>query len=147
VQLRVFIQNETGSDVKNRHNEKTLQFLRSERVSRTYPFPYGFIIGTTASDGLNLDCFVITERALKTGEIVDCEPIALMEQIEDGKEDHNVLARLRDESPGVTPAIESVLTDFVQHVFDHVDGKQISAGRFLGVESARTHIRRCKADL
>jgi hypothetical protein len=32
-------------------------------------------------------------------------------------------------------------------VFDHVDGKQISAGRFLGVESARTHIRRCKADL
>jgi hypothetical protein len=70
-----------------------------------------------------------------------------MEQIEDGKEDHNVLARLRDESSGVTPAIESVLTDFVQHVFDHVDGKQISAGRFLGVESARTHIRRCKADL
>ena len=37
--LKVFIQNEAGSDRKNRHNEKTLEFLRSERVSRAYPFP------------------------------------------------------------------------------------------------------------
>jgi inorganic pyrophosphatase len=41
------------------------------------------VIGTDSGDGGNVDCYVITNRTLKTGQIVECDPIGLMEQFED----------------------------------------------------------------
>jgi len=61
--MKVFIQNEAGSSVKRCHNEKTLEFLRTAPVSRPYPFPYGFVLHTTAPDGWNVDCLILTKRA------------------------------------------------------------------------------------
>lgn len=142
--LTVFIQNEAGSNRKNYPDEKTLEYKSSKLVSRPYPFPYGFIIGTAAADGLKLDCFVITSRPLKTGEIVSCEPIGLMEQIEDGLEDHNVLARLSGEDMSVRPEVEAVLADFVRNVFLHVAGKHVVVVKFFGVERALAHIAACR---
>jgi inorganic pyrophosphatase len=72
--MKVFIQNEAGSFVKNFHDEKGLKFTGTARVSRAYPLPYGFILNTTADDGLNVDCFVLTKTSLHTGQIVDCDP-------------------------------------------------------------------------
>ena len=138
--IQVFIQNEAGSNRKNYHDEKTLQYKFTKLVSRPYPYPYGFIIGTTAADGGNLDCFVITGRPLKAGEIVECEPIALMEQFEDGVDDHNVLARVAGEEAAITPMIQDALTEFVLNVFSHIAGKQIAAGEFLGAAQAEAHI-------
>jgi inorganic pyrophosphatase len=57
--MKVFIQKEAGSFTKNFHDEKTLTFVRTTRVSRAYPLPYGFILNTTGDDGLNVDCFVL----------------------------------------------------------------------------------------
>ncbi len=142
VLIKVFVQNEAGSNQKNYHDEKTLEYKCSKRVSRVYPYPYGFIVGTTADDGLNLDCFIITQRPLKTGQTVECEPIGLMEQIEDGLEDHNVLAKLTGDPFRVTAETEAVLTDFVQNVFRHTKCKKIRVGRFLGAREAQAHINR-----
>jgi inorganic pyrophosphatase len=86
--IKVFIQNEAGSNRKNYHNEKTLEYRETRLVSCPYPYPYGFILGTDAKDGCNLDVFVITQRRLTTGQILECEVIGLMEQFEDGVEDH-----------------------------------------------------------
>jgi inorganic pyrophosphatase/GNAT superfamily N-acetyltransferase len=141
--VRVFIQNEAGSTRKNRHNERTCELLGSEQVSRPYPFPYGFIIGTLAADGMSVDCFVVTQQPLRTGETVACEPLALMEQFEDGVDDHNVLAKLQGEPAEVTPEIEAALTEFVQNVFRHVDGKRITVGRFLTEGAAAAHLLAC----
>jgi inorganic pyrophosphatase len=136
MRISVFIQNEAGSNQKHYHDEKTLEWKRMARVSRPYPFPYGFVIGTTSADACNVDCFVITQHSLKTGQIVECDTIGLMEQIEDGQEDHNVLAQLHGESGVVDASVQAKLTDFVLHVFDHVDGKQIHVGRFLDADDA-----------
>ncbi len=92
--VRVFIQNAAGSDVKNFHDEKTLELKYGKRVTLPYPYPYGFIRGTTASDGCNVDCFVLTNRQLCSGTQIECEVLGLMEQVEDGLEDHNVLAKV-----------------------------------------------------
>ncbi len=83
--MKVFIENEAGSNKKNLYDEQTFEFRQTLTVSRPYPFPYGFIIGTTSGDGDSIDCFVITEQKLKPGQIVECEPIGLMEQTEDGR--------------------------------------------------------------
>ncbi len=126
--------------MKHSHDEKTLTPKGTARVSRAYPWPYGFVLGTTARDGLNVDCFVLTARPLSTGQIVECEPVGLMEQIEDGQEDHNVLAALLDEEAIVDDKTKQILTEFVVHVFDHIAGKRISVGRFLGRDAALAHI-------
>jgi inorganic pyrophosphatase len=126
--MKVFIQNEAGSFVKRSHDEKTLILLGEQRVSRAYPFPYGFVMDTTAEDGDNVDCFVLTQEKLRTGQIVECEPIGLMEQIEDGEIDHNILAALGGKNLDLNTEVKEALIEFVSHVFDHVPGKQIQAG-------------------
>ena len=138
--IDVFVQNEAGSDLKNYHDEKTLEFKFAKRVSHAYPYPYGFIIGTDSSDGCNVDCFVITKRVLRTGQTFACEAIALMEEVEDGEADHNVLAKLPDEEIELTPEMQTILTDFVMNVFSHVAGKQIAVGRFLDARRAAAYI-------
>lgn len=141
--MKVFIENEAGSDQKNLYNEKTLEYKKTVAVSRKYPFPYGFIIGTTSGDGDNLDCFIITKRKLMTGQIVECEPIGIMEQIEDGKEDHNILAGLLEEDAKVDDKVKEELREFVSHVFDHRAGKVVKTGRFLGKKEAEKYIKQC----
>ena len=93
----VFIENEAGSTTKHHHDEKALTLLHTEEVSRPYPYPYGFVLNTTSGDGDNVDCFVLTDKPLKTGETLEVVPVGFLEQftVEDGgpdQVDHNVLA-------------------------------------------------------
>jgi len=143
--MKVFIENEAGSDQKNIYDEKTLDYKKTYTVSRKYPFPYGFILDTTSGDGDNLDCFIITNKELKTGQTVDCEPIGIMEQFEDEdeKEDHNILARLNGEEKSIDQNIIEKLTEFVLHVFEHKIGKIVKVGRFLDKEAATKYISQC----
>ena len=71
---------------------------KADDVSAAYPFPYGFVVGTKAGDGDAADCFVLTARNLVSGTATDCEPVGLLEQIEDGEVDHKVLAVLPGET-------------------------------------------------
>lgn len=141
--IKVFIENEAGSDRKNLFNEKTLEHKGSVTVSRKYPYPYGFILDTTSGDGDNVDCFVITERKLKTGQIVECEPVGIMEQSEDGEEDNNILAVMKGEGIAIDEKLRKRLADFVSHVFDRIEGKKVVAGDFQGKAEAISYIRRC----
>lgn len=165
--IQVFIENQAGSRIKNIHNEKTFEFKGCLTVARPYPFPYGFVLGTTSEDGGNLDCFVLTDHALNRGDIVDCSIVGLMEQFEDGDPDHNILAALASESANVTESIKSELAAFVTEVFSMVDlnddmsrtdgevldylkrkaiqlkSKKITPGEFLGIAPALSLIKKC----
>lgn len=141
--MKVFIENEAGTDQKNLYNEKTLEYKKTITVSRKYPFPYGFIVDTTSGDGDNLDCFLITDTPLKTGQVVECEPIGIMEQFENGTEDHNVLAQLEGEIAEVDTDVVAKLTQFVLHVFDHRPGKVVTVERFLDKAEAEKYIAKC----
>lgn len=136
----VFIQNEAGSTIKNRHNEKSLEWQSREAVSRPYPYPYGFALNTTAEDGDNVDCFVLTARQLQTGHVVECRPVALMQQIEDGEQDHNVLAVIEGEEFELSDSIKATLTSFVMNVFAHIHGKHMCVGEFLGPRAAEEYV-------
>lgn len=150
--MKVFIENEAGSDKKNIYDEKTLEYKKTITVSRKYPYPYGFILDTTSGDGDNLDCFIITDRELKNGQIVECEPMGLMEQIETAwdqskgntaEEDHNVLAILPDEKSEIDNGVKEKLCKFVSHVFDHLPNKKVRAGNFLDRDKALRYIEKC----
>jgi inorganic pyrophosphatase len=139
--VKVFIENPAGSGLKHIYDEKTLQLKRTEPVSRAYPLPYGFVLNTTAEDGDNVDCFVVTKRVLKSGQLVDCDAIGLMEQIEDGQIDHKILAVIPGEQAIVDDAIQRQLTDFALHVFDHVPGKTMRVGAFRGANGALDYLQ------
>jgi hypothetical protein len=47
---------------------------------------------------------------------------------------------LEGEAPSASREVRTRLTQFVRHVFDHVAGKQISVGRFLGPDEAEAHV-------
>jgi inorganic pyrophosphatase len=134
--LRVVIENEAGSATKHLYDERTLELKSTRTVRRPYPFPYGFIIGTHSGDGMCLDCFLLTNTVVRSGEIVDAEPIGMFEQIEDSQEDHNILAVPAGEHFEITAAVEEKLRDFVLNVFSDVPGKSMTVGRFLRKDAA-----------
>ena len=142
--MKIFIENEAGSTKKNLFNEKTLEYRRTVEVSRAYPYPYGFILGTTSGDGDNLDCFILTQRPLKSGETVEAEAVGMFEDIEDGQEDPKILACLPDEIPIIDEKMRMTFKDFTTHVFDHIPNKKKEIGRFFGVKEAEDLINSCK---
>jgi inorganic pyrophosphatase len=142
--MRVFIENEAGSRRKNTYDERTLRHTGSTEVSAAYPFAYGFVIGTRSGDGDAVDCFVVTGRHLASGEQVDCEPVALLEQIEDGEIDHKLIAVPAGETAPVDETLVAALRNFAANVFAHVPGKRMEIGRLLGREDAAQYVRECR---
>jgi inorganic pyrophosphatase len=150
MRIRVFIENEGRSNRKNIFNEKTLEYIESTTVTGEYPYPYGFILNTTGGDGDNVDCFVVTGRPLKSGQVVECEPVGLMEQTESSwerpeeqEEDHTVLAVPAGKTAVIDEAFRSSMRAFVLHIFDHIPGKSTAVGKFLGKEEAIRYILKC----
>jgi len=140
--IRVFIENVAGSCLKHHHDEETLELLRVEPVSGAYPYPYGFIPGTRGPDGDCVDCFIITERLLRTGELVDCEPIALMEQWEAGVVDNDVLAVPVGEAMPDLEMVAPVLTRGILQLFSGMPGRETAVGRFLPAADAVAYLER-----
>jgi inorganic pyrophosphatase len=142
--MRVFIENEAGSTRKNAYDERTLLYLGSTDVSAAYPYPYGFVIGTIGGDGDAVDCFVLTQKPLKSGVAVECEPAGLLEQIEDGEIDHKVLAVLADEDARIGETAIAALKRFIAGVFAHVPGKRMQIGRVLDRAAAEEYLRQSR---
>lgn len=142
--IRVFIENEAASSIKNTFDEKTLQFLGSAEVAQPYPFPYGFMLDTRSGDGDCVDCFVVTERTLRTGDIVECAPVHLLEQIEDGEIDHKVLCVDAGAPKLIGDDAVATILAFVMSVFSHIPGKRIELGALLGPAEAEAYIERCR---
>lgn len=142
--VKVFIENIAGSDQKHLHDERSLKSRKVVRVSRPYPHPYGFVLDTRSGDGDNLDCFVLTQKPLTTGAIVEVVPIGVLEQYDEGQADHNVLAVLPGERLLIDDATEHRLRDFLAHVFDHLPEKRISVGRLLGKAEAEALIQQSR---
>jgi len=142
--MRVLIENEAGSRTKHTYDERTLALVGSAAVSAAYPYAYGFAIGTRSGDGDAVDCFVLGETPLASGRVVECEPLALLEQIEDGEVDHKVLAAPVGEAAAVDDAVLERITAFVRGVFAHVPGKSMQIGRLLDRQAAVDFLERCR---
>lgn len=140
--IRVFIENEAGSSIKNDYDQRTHQHLGRSKVSAAYPFAYGFAVDTKSGDGDNVDCFVVTDHPLKSGDCVDCYVVSMLEQIEDNEIDHKILCVVDKE--GLTIDAESVarIRDFLQIVFSHLPNKILNVGELRGQKEALAFIEK-----
>jgi inorganic pyrophosphatase len=144
--INVLIQVEAGSCDKNIYNEKTLEYKGRSRVFRAYPYPYGFVIGTSAADGDCMDCYIITNDQLNPGSIVACDPVGLLEQEEDGEIDHKVLAAIPGQDVELGQRLLEELRDFIYAVFAQFPEVRVSIGRILPREEALNHIQQFRDD-
>jgi inorganic pyrophosphatase len=135
VLLKAFIQNEAGTKIKNRHNEKTFEYLGSIELNESYPFPYGFILETTTEDGDNVDCYIFTQTKLRSNTIVECCVIGLLELFENGEMDHKVITVLPGER---FDAIDAGL-DSIRSFYEKLS-KAFKVGDFLSVSAAMEFI-------
>jgi|SRR3989344_1832815 len=130
--MRVFVEQSGEKNAKNVFDKATRKLLKTIPIATTYPFPYGYILGTLAADADNLDCYVITDKKLEAESVVECDPIGMVEWFEDGEEDHKVLAVLKGEMGGITADVKNKITDFAQHFFDDRPDKRYKMGKFYG---------------
>jgi inorganic pyrophosphatase len=142
--VKVLIQAEAGSTDKMRYDEKTLKPIEVGRVCRPYPYPYGFIIATTASDGDNVDCYVFSDGGLTSGSIVDCEVVGLLDQIESGEPDHKVLAVVSGQKEVLPDGVFEVLQDFIYGVFSEYPDCAVKVGQIHSRDAAVRYVLECQ---
>jgi inorganic pyrophosphatase len=144
--MRVLVEAESGSCEKNMYDKRTLACKGTQQVSRPYPFPYGFVTGTTTTDGDGVDCYIITKDRIAAGSIVECEAIGLLEQLEDGKVDYKVLAALPGQNTEIGEELLCQLRDFIYAIFAEYPDTKVSVGRILSRQAALDHIQRSEGD-
>lgn len=139
--IQMLIQVAAGSCDRKRYNERTLEYLETRRGSRPYPYPYGFIVGTSAEDGDCVDCYLITHDKLAAGTIVECEPVGLLLQDEGGEIDHKILAAPPGQDVLVGQELLKELQEFICAIFADYPGV-VRVGPILPREAALEHLQR-----
>lgn len=144
--IKVFIEVEGGSRLRNLYDENTLEFKGARQSPLPYPYPYGFILGTSAADEACVDCYVITHVPLKHGSIVECMPVGLLEVEEDGDDDRKALAALPGQDVALDHALLETLRDFIYGIFAQYPEITIQVGRILSAREARRYIQRHRVE-
>ena len=140
--IQVLIQVAAGSCDKNFYDERTLEYLETRHGSRPYPYPYGFIIGTSAADGDCVDCYLITSDTVTSGTIVECEAVGLLLQDEDGEIDHKVLAAMPSQDVVLGPELLQELQEFIYAILAKYPDMGVRVGPILSREAALDYLQR-----
>lgn len=138
--IKIFVEAEAGSFEKRQYNEKTLEYKGIRRGILSYPFPYGFIMKTETEDGDGIDAYIITKDDLKAGQIVDCEPMGMLEVIEGEEIDNKVLACISGQTVEIDGKLLEILQNFIYGIWKDVPEVKIKIGRSLSKQEAIEYI-------
>ena len=134
--MKAFIEQTSEPNKKNVFDKKTRALLDTVTSLLTYPYPYGYILDTRSPDGEELDCYIITEKKLEAGSVVECEPIGMAEWFEDGQADHKILVKLIDEQKKVDDIVKKKIDDFATQFIANRPDKQYQPGKYSGRDEA-----------
>ena len=137
----MMVQVAAGASDRRLYNESTLEYLETRPGSHPYPYPYGFIVGTSAEDGACVDCYLITSDKVTAGSLVACEPAGLLLQDEDGEIDHKVLAVLPGQEVVIGPGLLQELQEFIGAIFGEYP---VRVGPILSREAALDHLQKSR---
>jgi inorganic pyrophosphatase len=140
--MRVFIEQTCEPNKKNVFDKVTSQYSKTVDFHLTYPYAYGYILNTLASDGDELDCYIITDKKFEHSAVVECEPVGMVEYFEDGQADHKMFVVPTGEVGEVTEEVKSRLLEFDARYFEGQPNKNTQVGDFLGKEAALREIKK-----
>jgi inorganic pyrophosphatase len=123
-QVAVYIEIEKGSNLKYEFN-KELNELELERILPRpffYPYAYGYILGTKAMDGDELDILIITDKYIPIDTYLTAYIVGVLIMEDEEGMDEKVLcvleedaARIRDIGNIHTKSLESIHTFFSEY--------------------------------
>jgi inorganic pyrophosphatase len=140
--MKVFIEQTCEPTKKNVFDKQTGEYSKTVDFHLTYPYAYGYILDTLASDGDELDCYVITEQKFEHSAVIECEPIGMVEYFEDGQADHKIFVVPKGEEGVVTEVVKQKLLEFDARYFEGQPNKNTHVGDFLGKEVADAEIKK-----
>lgn len=140
--MKVFIEQTCEENKKNVFDKKTGEYLKTVDFQLTYPYAYGYIMDTLASDGDELDCYIITDQKFTHSSVIECEPIGMVEYFEDGQEDHKMFVVPKGEIGVVTDEVKKKLLEFDARYFEGQSSKNTKVGEFLGKKDALVEIKK-----
>jgi len=140
--MKVFIEQTCELNKKNVFDKETGEYSKTVDFHLTYPYAYGYILDTLASDGDELDCYIITDQKFAHSAVVECEPIGMVEYFEDEQADHKMCVVPVGEAGEVTEEVKKRLLEFDARYFESQPNKNTRVGDFLGKESALVEIEK-----
>ena len=138
--MNAFVETVAGSTTRTRYDEDTLKFIESFSIQYKYPYPYGLIMNSKGNNLDCIDCYIINNQELKAGEIIDCEPVGMIEMIEDNEIDHKILMAMNNGNMYDLEKIYPQIKKFIEHVFEKFDDVVIYIGKLLPKEDAVSFI-------
>jgi inorganic pyrophosphatase len=144
--IKVCIQTTAGSYERKVYNEKTLELLGTRRSRIAIPYSYGFILNTNSPDGGNLDCYVVTRETLVSGDIIDCEPVAMLVQFEGEEVETKIIATLPGETPVIDDTFHQALSDYITASFAAYPEISVRLGPVLSRQAALEQIQAARAE-
>ena len=139
--IKVIIEAQVGSTERHVFDDVSLEHQGIRIVPRPYPYAYGFILGTTTADDDGLDCYIISADRLPPGSIVNCEPIGLLEQLEEGQVDHKIIAILAEHPQPSDNSFVDQLREFIVAIFVAYPESEVQVGRYRSRAFALEMIR------
>ena len=138
--MNAFVETVAGSTTRTRYDEDTLKFIESFSIQYKYPYPYGLIMNSKGNNLDCIDCYIINNQELKAGEIIDCEPVGMIEMIEDNEIDHKILMAMNNGNVYDLEKIYPLIKRFIENVFEKFDDVVIHIGKLLPKEDAVKYI-------
>jgi inorganic pyrophosphatase len=139
--MQMLIQATAGSPDRRLYDERKLVYRDTWHGTKPYPYAYGFIVGTMGEHDECVDCYLITRDAVEAGAIVECEPLALLEQHEGSEIDHKVLAALPGQDVEVGEELVRELREFINALFAEHPNVSVRVGPLHPVEEALRYIQ------
>lgn len=95
--IHAFIEIIKGSTCKYELDEKTGLLILDRPLNQSIPEFYGFIAGTNAEDGDELDCFLVSGLPLLSGSLVEVEVQSILFCTDQGIPDHKLITTVKGE--------------------------------------------------
>jgi len=138
--LKAIVEVEKGSSTRAAIDEQ-LKIIGYRDIGTPYPFAYGFILNTSSEDGDGVDCYILTDRDIRTGAIIDCVPIGLLEIFENQEVDSKVICVLEEDDFRFEPEHIQQIKRFVLHLFGKFPEIEIKFGDYKDASHAAEYIR------
>ena len=126
--MKAFIENPANTKLKKEFEKG--KWINRGSLSEKYPYPYGFIPDTLEEDGDPLDVFIITDKPMVRGYIVDIEILGCGIYVEDGKRDNKIIARINGTKNEFDSKNKSKIKFFLENAFRGKNKKVKFSGFF-----------------
>ena len=139
--MKAIIEIPAGTRNKYEKSPDGLGFILDRVVAEPYPYSYGYILGTLAEDLDSADVFVLTKDPIHPGIAVDLEVLGMIKMLDNGVEDHKILAIPKGSEPPNDFIFARMYSKIMSFLATYKDG--VFLGGFRDKQTALDYIQKC----